>query len=758
MGLNPVQSIFQPDEGFASATHVVFPRLNHVRVPADAINSNDPRDIQVYERSETDKSIGGMRVAAQTPQRSATSRYEALLAVSVVIGSQHDLEGLFSALTTELLRVVDFDFIGIAQLEEASRKVDWFLSMPDGAIERGAVDGTIAETVTEWVYRHQKPLIIPFLDQETRLYWRINGVARNQIQSLCAFPLTCVHQRLGSFLIGSIQTEAYSEDEVRFLTLISDMVASAVDDALNFQALRKAQEDLQSERDRLKLLLELNNRVVSNIEIRDLLREVSTSVRRVMHCDAVAVHLADPDEKELQILAFDSPGGDGPLNEDPLVPTRGCGSPCRGEVFRTAKPMLIEQAGCDSGCQGNDCIFRAAGCGEEVRSICALPLVFHDRSLGVLELVRFKYPAFTQADMDFMFQFAGQISIAISNALAYRQITELKNQLAREKLYLEDEIRSEQGFEEIIGRSDAIRAVLRKIETVAPTDSTVLICGETGTGKELIARAIHDRSSRHANAFVKMNCAAIPTGLLESELFGHERGAFTGAIVQRIGRFELANRGSAFLDEIGEIALELQPKLLRVLQEREFERLGSARTLKADCRLIAATNRDLVACVEAQTFRADLFYRLNVFPIQVPPLRDRPEDIPLLVRHFVQHFARRMGRNIDTIPSEAMEALVRHSWPGNIRELQNLIEHSVILSPGPALRVPLVNLRASSTSKQEGAKRRTLEEAERDHILATLKETKWVQSGPRGAAARLGMNRSTLQFRMKKLGIVRPGG
>jgi formate hydrogenlyase transcriptional activator len=299
--------------------------------------------------------------------------------------------------------------------------------------------------------------------------------------------------------------------------------------------------------------------------------------------------------------------------------------------------------------------------------------------------------------------------------------------------------------------------VLRQIETVAPTDSTVLICGETGTGKELVARAIHERSARSSNAFVKLNCAAIPTGLLESELFGHERGAFTGAIMQRIGRFELANHGTAFLDEIGEIPLELQPKLLRVLQEREFERLGSTRTLKTDARLIAATNRDLEECVKESSFRADLYYRLNVFPIYVPPLRERSEDIPLLVRHFVQHYARRMNRAVDTIPSETMEALVHHQWPGNIRELQNLIERSVILSKGPVLQVPLSVLNSSNGTSPDGARRRTLKEAEREHILATLKETKWLVAGPRGAAARLGMNRATLQYRMKKLGILRPG-
>jgi formate hydrogenlyase transcriptional activator len=355
---------------------------------------------------------------------------------------------------------------------------------------------------------------------------------------------------------------------------------------------------------------------------------------------------------------------------------------------------------------------------------------------------------------------AGQIAIALRNAFSYERIEELNAQLAREKLYLEDEIRSDYQFEEIIGRSKALGRVLREIQTVAPTDSTVLISGETGSGKELVARAIHQLSTRVNHAFVKLNCAAIPTGLLESELFGHEKGAFTGAINQRIGRFELANRGTVFLDEVGEIPLELQPKLLRVLQEREFERLGSTRTLRTDARLIAATNRDLAALAEEQKFRQDLFYRLNVFPITVPPLRDRREDIPMLVRHFAQQFARRMKKNVETIPSETMETLTRYDWPGNIRELQNLIERAVILSTGPTLDVPVAALNprrstaATGTKVESGAG--TLEDADRRHIIAALESTNWVLAGPKGAAARLGVKRSTLQFRMRKLGIARP--
>jgi formate hydrogenlyase transcriptional activator len=325
-----------------------------------------------------------------------------------------------------------------------------------------------------------------------------------------------------------------------------------------------------------------------------------------------------------------------------------------------------------------------------------------------------------------------------------------------EDFHLDEEIRSEAGFEGIVGQSSSLRRVLRLVETVAAGDSTVILLGETGTGKELIARAIHKSSRRNERNFVKLNCAAIPTGLLESELFGHERGAFTGAIAQKVGRLELADKGSLFLDEIGDIPLELQPKLLRVLQEREFERLGSTRTQRVDVRVVAATHRNLEEMIAEKQFRSDLYYRLNVFPITIPPLRERPGDIPALVRHFVQHAARRMNRAIDTIPCKTMEALMQYPWPGNIRELENIIERGVILSPGPVLRVPIQDLRTRIAPGHNHEQSQTLEEIERKHILATLKDTRWVLSGPRGAAMRLGLNRATLYFRMKKLGIVRP--
>src|SRR5437763_6085720 len=441
---------------------------------------------------------------------------------------------------------------------------------------------------------------------------------------------------------------------------------------------------LQRQNERLQLLLNLTSRITSNLDLREVLRAISANFRELMRCDGAGIWLPGEGAGTFKLYAFDAPVSKGFAKEEVII-TLPEDDPAR-RAFETMKPMVatVDEIGWPGGGEG----YRLAAA-ESVKSACFIPLVNRGRALGDLMIVRLTEGTFTAEDVDFLSQAAGQIAIAIENALAYREISELKDKLAQEKLYLEEEIRSEMNFAEIVGKSSALRKVLKRVETVAPTDSTVLIYGETGAGKELIARAIHDLSPRKSKAFVKLNCAAIPTGLLESELFGHERGAFTGAIAQRIGRFEVAHGGTIFLDEIGEIPLELQPKLLRVLQKREFDRLGSSRTLRTDARLIAATNRDLTAMVEERKFRADLFYRLNVFPVTVPPLRERREDIPLLVRYFVQQFARRMNKSVTTIPTEDMRAMVRYPWPGNIREVQNVIERAVILSSGPTVTIPV---------------------------------------------------------------------
>jgi formate hydrogenlyase transcriptional activator len=511
---------------------------------------------------------------------------------------------------------------------------------------------------------------------------------------------------------------------------------------------------LQRERDQLDLLLDVTNAVVTQLDTRELFRAVAPALRRCCSADVAALSVFDPEAGVLRHHVCDAPD-DFCAASDVEVPTESTlGGSAAGHVFTTGKPRVFSISELDAFAES--AFIRSRG----IRSVCVVPLATAHGIIGTLNLGAFSEDAFSSDQFPLLTRVAGQIGIALRNAFSYQRIEELNAQLAREKLYLEDEIRSDYQFEEIIGRSKALGRVLREIQTVAPTDSTVLISGETGSGKELVARAIHQLSTRINHAFVKLNCAAIPTGLLESELFGHEKGAFTGAINQRIGRFELANRGTVFLDEVGEIPLELQPKLLRVLQEREFERLGSTRTLRTDARLIAATNRDLAALAEEQKFRQDLFYRLNVFPITVPPLRDRREDIPMLVRHFAQQFARRMKKNVETIPSETMEALTRYEWPGNIRELQNLIERAVILSTGPTLDVPVDALNPRRSTAAAGAKAErgaeTLEDADRRHIIAALERTNWVLAGPNGAAARLGVKRSTLQFRMRKLGIVRP--
>ncbi|MGH9787748.1 MAG: sigma 54-interacting transcriptional regulator, partial [Candidatus Acidiferrales bacterium] len=612
-----------------------------------------------------------MAEALQTPmEQSLAARYEALIRVSQVISSHHGCRDLFRSLVIELRQVVQFDYLAVVLYDAAAHKMCLHLldgADPDRILEQPEIE--TEEMFAWWVYQHQQPLVIPDLEKETRFPRLTEFLIQQGIQSTCAVPLTTSHRRLGALGFGSKLPAAYSEEETRLFWLVADVVALAIDDALNFEASQRAQQELQQEKDRLKLLLDLNNNIVSNLELRELLRVVSASVRQVMKCDVVGVDLPDPNSNHLRIYALDFPEGKGLLREEVLIPLADTGP---GQVFRTGEPLV-----CHPDPQNMNQEISSLVIGEGLKSGCMIPLISRNRVLGVLALGRRQEEAFTKDDVGFLMQVANQVAIAIENAYAYGEIAELKEKLAQEKLYLEDEIRSEINFEEIIGVSPALGRVLKQVATVAPTDSTVLIYGETGTGKELLARAIHNLSSRRSNPFVKLNCAAIPTGLLESELFGHEKGAFTGAIAQRIGRFELAHRGTVFLDEVGEIPLELQPKLLRVLQEREFERLGSAQTLRTDARLIAATNRDLTAMVEEQKFRNDLFYRLNVFPVHIPPLRERREDIRLLVRHFADHFARRMNKTIETIPSDTMNALARYHWPGNIRELQNVIERAV---------------------------------------------------------------------------------
>ncbi len=498
-----------------------------------------------------------------------------------------------------------------------------------------------------------------------------------------------------------------------------------------------------------RALLAVSEAIVAHRDLQALFHDLAGRLKQVVSFDFVSVVLHEPADKTMRLHVLETSEEVPPgkvivlsVEEDPagLVLQSQQSLIVASQNELTRWPRLLEQV-------------KPYG----VQSLCSLPLTTARRRLGALVFSSKRASAYAEADATFLQMVANQVAVAFENAQAFQEIDALREKLSKENAYLEEEIRTEHNFGDIVGESAALRRVLKEVETVAPTDSTVLIRGETGTGKELVARALHERSPRRSRSFIKLNCAAIPTGLLESELFGHEKGAFTGAISQKIGRFEVAHLGTLFLDEVGDIPSELQPKLLRVLQEQEFERLGGTKTIKVDVRLVAATHRDLSTMVADGRFREDLYYRLNVFPLVLPPLRERPDDIPRLVRHFTQRFARRMGRRVETIPSEAMDALVRYPWPGNVRELQNIIERAVILSSGLVLQVPLGDLQTvPAQSPLNDSRPLTLVDAEREHILAALDEAGWVLGGPKGAAARLGMKRSTLHWKMQKLGITRP--
>jgi formate hydrogenlyase transcriptional activator len=523
-----------------------------------------------------------------------------------------------------------------------------------------------------------------------------------------------------------------------------------------------------SETARLQLLLDLTKRITSNLQLREVLRAIAANVRKVIQCDAVVISLPDMASGTVRVYALDFPNSKGLIAEEQIVAMSGAAR----RALETLGPVT-SYTDVDLSPEIRDRVLA-----EGLKTRCLIPLINHGRVVGFLGIMRKTEDAFTQEDIEFLTQASGQIAIAIENAVAYREILELKDKLAQEKLYLEEEIRSEMGFEQIIGSSTALRHVLEMVNTVAPTDSTVLLLGETGTGKELIARAIHEHSRRKDRTFVKLNCAAIPTGLLESELFGHEKGAFTGAISQKVGRLELADHGTLFLDEVGDIPTEIQPKLLRALQEREFERLGSTHTRKVNVRLIAATNRDLEKMVASREFRSDLYYRLHVFPILIPPLRERKEDIPQLVSYFVQKFAKQMQRKIESISSAVMKGLTAWEWPGNIRELENFMERAVIVTRGKSLEAPLGELRktiyeaptpGNAQSSQQNiadivketihalnSKKTVMNDyatKQREEIVRALTDSKGRVGGEDGAAARMHTKRSNLPSRIKKFGI-----
>jgi len=698
----------------------------------------------------------------------------ALLDVSETIAQQRDLKALFHAVSQRLHSVLQFDFLALI-LHDAIRNTMrlHILEMNEPGDNETTKEMAIENTPSGWVWENQQTFVSLDVSKDVRYPEFMQRVQEAGVHTLAIVPLTTAQHRLGAMSFGRYVPQAMTEAEIEFMKRVAAQVAVAVDNAINFEKAEAYQKQLALERDRLKVLLEINNLLVSTRDKAELFKGIVSSLKPVVAHDYTSLALLEPATGLLKIYALDLPYPEAAPKTEFSIPIEG--SPA-GKAMSTGQLLIARREEIDKFHPDVIKFLR----GQGVQTVCCVPLTTHLRTFGTINFASRNPDAFSTLDVELLRQVSTQVAIALENALAFKEIDALKDKLAVEKLYLEEEIRTEFNFEEIIGESPLLRRTLSQVELAAPAGTTVLILGETGTGKELIARAIHNLSPRRERTFVKVNCASIPAGLLESELFGHERGAFTGALTQKIGRFEFADRGTLFLDEVGDLPLELQPKLLRVLQEQEFERLGGNRTQRVDVRVVAATNADLASLVAERKFRNDLYYRLNVFPIQVPPLRERPEDVPRLVRYFVQKFSRRQNKTVEYIPSDVMDALVNYSWPGNVRELENLIERAVLLSRGKELRVPIAELKESSpltpsflaapvdftapvsasaspVSRAQGAGHAsTLEEAQRQHILRVLRQTRWRIAGPNGAAAILGMKRTTLQARMRKLGISRP--
>ncbi|MBX7220841.1 MAG: sigma 54-interacting transcriptional regulator [Blastocatellia bacterium] len=681
------------------------------------------------------------------------NQLQLLLDVSNALTSRLEIRELFALIATWIHRIFECDGTALTLYDEDKKMLCAYALEPHPDLARKASppveEGTwlpLDEDLPGYAaFFSLEPYVATYEKLKESASPLVQQVLARGIRTGCAVPLVSRGKPLGTLDIVRMRDKEFTPAEISLQIQVARQIAIAVDNALNFKRARQAEQEAERERDHLRFLLEVNNAVVAHLDLHELVCSISNLLRNLMPLEAAGIALFEPEQNHLRMFVSNLSTQFKVLRAGDVIQLEGTPA---GYVFRSGEPLLLKRP--DPERFSRDSLHTAVG-GR--KSSCMVPLTSHGRKLGILGIASTQELAFTEAHLELLNMISGQVAIAVENALAYQEIEALKNKVTQEKLYLEEELHSVWNFEQIIGVSPSFKRILKQVETVAPLDSTVLIYGETGTGKEIIARAIHNLSQRRPHTLVKLNCAAIPTGLLESELFGHEKGAFTGAIAPRAGRFELAHRGTLFLDEIGEIPLELQPKLLRVLQEQEFERLGSTRTQRVNVRVVAATNRDLAHLVEQNQFRRDLYYRLNVFPLTIPPLRERPEDLPLLVSYFASKFGKRMGKRIETIPTESMQALASYHWPGNIRELENFIERATILTTGPQLEIPLAELKCKTPAETPATPVSTLEATEREHILRVLRQTNWVVGGPTGAAARLGMKRTTLQSKMQKLGI-----
>jgi formate hydrogenlyase transcriptional activator len=691
-------------------------------------------------------------------------RYRTLLEINNAIITNLNQEALLHAISEALHRVVPFDRAAFT-LYVPKRDMFRFLAIEGITASshfRAGLEFGREESVTTWVFDHQLPAVRHDLQKEQQ-YPNDRRLIAEGLNSYCVVPLIIGGKSIGTLNLASKNTDQYCGADAEFLCDLGNQVALAVSNMTSYEEIAALNTEVERTAQRYRTLLEINNAIITNLTQLALLHAISEALHRVIPFDRCAITLYQPGNDTFRFLAVE-----GDLRSDYFRAglEDGRNETCIAWVYDHQRPLLRRNLEKERQYANEH---RLAS--EGIQSLCVFPLVFQGKCIGTLSLVSRERDRYSNEDAAFLQEVANQVALAVANMQSYEEIAELKARLEKENVYLQEEIRTDHNFEEITGNSPALLAVLRKVEQVAPTDSTVLINGETGTGKELIARAIHDRSTRKNRPLLKVNCSAISAGLVESELFGHVKGAFTGALERHIGRFELADGGTIFLDEIGELPLATQVKLLRVLQEREFEPVGSNRPVHVDVRIIAATNRNLQESIRTGDFRSDLFYRLNVFPIDVPPLRERSSDIAQLAMFFLARFSKKFGKNIQGMPRVTIDRLNSYSWPGNVRELQNIIERAVILSRSSVLELdpdlipvltPLDSADVRDRSSESvqprslaSAHPSTLEDVERAHIIAVLNQAKGVVEGPRGAAKILGMHPNTLRHRMHKLKIKR---